>query len=197
MAKPRCGVNSGCGEPTGTAERARDDTGVTTMRWGTGVTFAAAAALAGGSAPAQPPREDGKPEAAPYFASIAPGRARMRSGPGRAYPSTWLYQRADLPVKVLARFKEWRKVEDPAGTQGWMLGSLISNRRTAIVTGDEPAQLREKPSPGARIAWRAEPGVVGRISACSTGWCRIDVHGQAGFVETGRLWGVETMEALP
>ncbi|MBI0475180.1 hypothetical protein D9601_07415 [Sphingomonas sp. MA1305] len=136
-------------------------------------------------------------KAMPYYGSIAAGRARMRTGPARSYPASWLYQRPDLPVRVLAAFKEWRKVEDPDGTQGWMLAALLSERRTAIVKGGRPIEMRERPFPGARLMWRAEPGVVGRLSQCAGGWCRFDVKGQAAFVETRDLWGVEPGEALP
>lgn len=135
--------------------------------------------------------------ALPYYASINAGRARMRTGPDKTYPASWLYQRADLPVRVVAVFKQWRKVEDPDGTQGWMLAALLSERRTAIVRGAQPADMREHPSAGARLAWRAAPGVVGRISACGNGWCRLDVRGQAGFVEIANLWGVDPTESLP
>ncbi len=133
----------------------------------------------------------------PYYASITAGRARMRTGPDKTYPASWLYQRADLPVRVIATFKQWRKVEDPDGTQGWMLAALLSERRTAIVRGTQPAELHERPSPGAKLLWRAAPGVVGRLSECGGGWCRLDVKGQAGFVEVGSLWGVEATERLP
>jgi SH3-like domain-containing protein len=37
----------------------------------------------------------------PYWASIASGQAMMRTGPARNYPGTWLYQRRDLPIRVL------------------------------------------------------------------------------------------------
>ena len=133
----------------------------------------------------------------PYYASIAAGRARTRTGPARTYPASWLYQRADLPVRVVATFKQWRKVEDPDGTQGWMLAALLSERRTAIVRGAQPIEMHERASTGAKLLWRAAPGVVGRLSACGGGWCRFDVRGQAGFVEVGSLWGVEPAERLP
>ncbi len=132
----------------------------------------------------------------PYFASISAGRARMRTGPGRTYPASWLYVRPDLPVKVIDVYKEWRKVEDPGGTQGWMLGGLLSETRTGYVTGDI-AELRERPAESARVMWRAQPGVVGRLSQCANGWCRFDVRGQAGYVEFGHLWGIEAEETLP
>ena len=132
----------------------------------------------------------------PYFASIAAGRARMRSGPGRTYPAIWLYVRADLPVKVIDTFKEWRKIEDPGGTQGWMLGNLLSQTRTGMIQG-ALAELRDRPAFGGKVLWRAEPGVVGKLSQCTSGWCRIDVRGQTGFVEASRLWGVASDETLP
>ena len=133
----------------------------------------------------------------PYYASISAGRARLRTGPAWTYPASWLYQRADLPVRVVATFKQWRKVEDPDGTQGWMLAALLSERRTAIVRGAQPVEMHERASTGAKLLWRAAPGVVGRLSACGGGWCRFDVRGQAGFVEVGSLWGVEPAERLP
>ncbi len=160
-------------------------------RIGYAMTVAIACALA---FPAELPAQAKK--TTPYFASISAGRARMRTGPGRTYPASWLYVRAELPVKVIDIYKEWRKVEDPGGTQGWMLGGLLSERRTAYVT-DEIADLRERPADGARVMWRAAPGVVGRLSQCASGWCRLDVRGQAGYVEVGHLWGVDPDEVLP
>lgn len=146
-------------------------------------------------AQAKPPAARKAPPA-PFYASISAAKARMRTGPGRNFPATWLYVRPDLPVRVVDSFKEWRKVEDPDGAQGWMLGALISKARTAIVRGAEPVALRDRPM-GARIEWRAAPGVVGRISQCAGGWCKLDVHGQMGFVEAGSLWGIEAGETLP
>ncbi len=133
----------------------------------------------------------------PYYASISASRARMRTGPARTYPASWLYQRQDLPIKVVAIFKEWRKVADPDGTEGWMQANLLSGTRTAIVHGAGPVELRETPVASGKLLWRAAPGVVGRLSQCGNGWCRFDVKGQAGFVQVAGLWGVEAGEVLP
>ena len=100
------------------------------------IVLALAAASIAAAAPAQ---ERPNP---PYWASISAGKARMRTGPARTYPASWLYQRADLPVLVVAEFKEWRKVRDPGGTEGWMLRALTSSTRTAIVRPGEPVAMR-------------------------------------------------------
>ncbi len=132
----------------------------------------------------------------PYWASISASEARLRTGPGRQFPASWLYQRAQLPVKVIATYPNWRKIEDPDGTQGWMQANLISSERTGVVTGDVRS-LRDKPSAKGRVIFRAEPGVVGRISDCARGWCKLDVKGRMGYIEASSLWGVDAAEAKP
>ncbi len=140
-----------------------------------------------GLAVASPAAAQSDPEL-PYWASISVDEARMRKGPSIDVPVLWEYRRKDLPVKVIARHENWRRVEDPDGTRGWMAARLLSRTRTAIVTG-AVRPLREEPSLSAAIAYRAEPGVVGRISDCKDGWCRFDVKGRKGWIETDHIWG--------
>jgi SH3-like domain-containing protein len=128
----------------------------------------------------------------PYWGSIAAGKARMRTGPGEQFPATWLYQRAGLPVKIIAIYGSWRKIEDPDGTQGWMQVNLLSADRTALFT-KEIRPLREKPDPSAKALWRAEPGVIGRVSECAKGWCRVDVLGRMGYVEVSHIYGADAL----
>lgn len=131
----------------------------------------------------------------PYWASIAAGDALMRSGPGRNFPATWRYRRADLPVKVVQIHESWRKVREPDGTEGWMAAALLSIQRTAIVVGETRPMLAA-PDGGARILWRVEPGVVGRIAHCAAGWCEFDVRGRAGYIRIEHIWGAEPREIV-
>jgi SH3-like domain-containing protein len=127
----------------------------------------------------------------PYWASIDEPEARMRTGPSTEFPVKWVYKRQYLPVKVVAVHEVWRKIEDPDGDQGWMHVRLLNPERTALVTGTGTGALRDGPQPTSRIAWRVEPGVVGRIEECEKGWCRFDVAGRVGYIEADRLWGDE------
>ncbi|NIJ16178.1 SH3 domain-containing protein [Sphingobium vermicomposti] len=127
-------------------------------------------------------------KAVPYWASISQDEARMRVGPSLDYPSNWVYRRRDLPVKVVQVLGLWRKVEDPAGTQGWMHVRLLSDTATAIVTAPA-APMRAAADDGARTVYRAEKGVVGRLASCNDGWCAFDVGGQRGFVRASDIWG--------
>jgi len=133
--------------------------------------------------------------AVPYWASITAGDALMRTGPGRNYPATWRYRRADLPVLVLQVHDNWRKIRDFEGAEGWMASVLLSAERTALVVG-EIHPLHGAPSTASRVIWRVSPGVVGKIRHCSDGWCEFRIAGKAGYIETSALWGVGADEII-
>jgi len=132
----------------------------------------------------------------PYWASIASGQAMTRTGPGKNYPGVWLYQRRDLPVRVIKKYETWRLIQDPDGERGWMLVTLLSDRRTALVKPGEPRPVRVKPDEGAKTRYLAEPGTVGRVDKCQQGWCRIAFGNRQGYIRTSEIWGVGENEVV-
>ena len=137
--------------------------------------------------------QDRKP---PYWASIASGEAMMRTGPDRNYPGIWLYKRRDLPIRVVQIYPNWRKIEDPDGQQGWMLVTLLSDRRTGIVKPGAPRDIHTRPNANSPVRYRAEHGVVGRLEECNGSWCRIDIGKREGWIAQGDLWGVSEAESF-
>jgi SH3-like domain-containing protein len=135
-------------------------------------------------------------ETPPYWASLRADKVRMRTGPGRQFPATWLYQRSGLPVKVVEVYPHWRRIVDPDGTTGWVQGNLLSEVRTAIVTGGL-RELRATADDRAVVTWRAEAGVVGKLSQCARGWCLFETGGRRGYISTAHIWGVGTSERFP
>jgi SH3-like domain-containing protein len=134
----------------------------------------------------------------PYWASLKSDEVRMRTGPGEQFPASWMYRRAELPVKVIAVYRDtvWRKVQDPDGNTGWINVRLLSVKRTALVTGDIRA-MRDRPSETGNILYRAEPGVVGKLSECRDGWCKLDVKGRIGYIAIDHIWGDDTEMSRP
>jgi SH3-like domain-containing protein len=132
----------------------------------------------------------------PYWASIASGQAMTRTGPGKNYPGVWLYQRRDLPVRVLKRYEHWRLIEDMDGAKGWMLVTLLSDRRTAVVREGAPRAVRVEPSDNAKPRYLAEARAVGQIDHCKSGWCQIAFGTRKGFIRTTDLWGVAAGETF-
>ncbi len=125
----------------------------------------------------------------PYWASIKDEKAYARVGPAGDYKIAWVYQRKDLPVKVLKRYESWRQIEDHDGEISWVYAKLLSLKRTAVIV-DGTQKMLSKPSANAPVLWRAEPGVVGVLGSCTNGYCEFDVNGQSGYVIASALWGV-------
>ena len=91
----------------------------------------------------------------PYWASIASGQAMTRNGPARTYPGKWLYQRRDLPVRVIQKYENWRLIQDVDGDKGWMLVTLLSDRRTVLVQKGDPRPIHVKPDASSPVRYRA------------------------------------------
>jgi SH3-like domain-containing protein len=149
--------------------------------------------LGGPPAWAQAGRSTGLP--VPRFVSLATDRVNVRFGPGKQYPINWVFARKDLPVEIIAEFDTWRKIRDADGDEGWIHASLLSSRRTIMVTG-KVRDLRRTPSPNSRVVLRAEPGVIGRLFDCEENWCRIEIEGRRGWLQRDEFWGTQPGEAV-
>lgn len=145
---------------------------------------------------AQPGAEAQRERQPPYWVSIQASDALMRTGPAQTYPAVWRYVRRGLPMRVIETYPNWRKLQDPDGATGWMLVRLLSDVRTAMVTGGEPRPMHESADVDSRVRYRAEAGVVGRLDGCSAGWCAFDVSGRRGFIRSEHLWGVDANEEV-
>jgi SH3-like domain-containing protein len=126
----------------------------------------------------------------PRFASLASKEVNVRTGPSTDHPIRWVYERADLPVKIVEEFDVWRRIEDPDGETGWAHASLLQLKRTVLVRGREAQDLRRSPDGTARVVARLEPGVVASFVECAGGWCRIEAGGERGWLPRAALWGV-------
>ena len=69
----------------------------------------------------------------PRFVSLKSDRVNLHEGPSKEHRTLWVYERAGLPVEITAEFEIWRKIRNSEGVEGWVLHSLLSGRRTALV----------------------------------------------------------------
>jgi SH3-like domain-containing protein len=135
----------------------------------------------------------------PRFASLKSDRINLREGPSRDHRTRFVYRRPGLPVEIIAEFETWRRIRDHEGTEGWVLHSLLSGKRTALVARDKSAPwqaLRQRPETDAPVLARLEPGVLGQIRVCNTHWCRFEVESFDGWVRQDKLWGVYPPEKI-
>ncbi len=135
----------------------------------------------------------------PRYVSLKSDHVNVRAGPTKDNDVAWVYTRAGLPVEITAEFENWRRVRDSEGSEGWVYHSMLSGRRTAVITmksKNELAPLYESADQASAIAAKLQAGVVAQVKKCSNGWCRITGNGFDGFIEQQRLWGVYADEKV-
>ena len=124
----------------------------------------------------------------PRFASLRSSEVNLRAGPGTQYPVEWVFLRRSMPIEITAEYGQWRKVRDVDGAEGWVHKSLLTSRRSVLVTG-AVRSLRRDPDAASAVVARLEAGVVAKLLACANGWCRIDIDGAKGWLPQGEFWG--------
>jgi SH3-like domain-containing protein len=135
----------------------------------------------------------------PRYVSLKSDHVNVRAGPTKDNDVAWVYTRSGLPVEITAEFENWRRVRDSEGSEGWVYHSMLSGRRTAVITmksKEELAPLYDRADPESAVAAKLQAGVVATVKKCSNGWCRITGNGFDGFIEQQRLWGVYADEKV-
>jgi SH3-like domain-containing protein len=133
----------------------------------------------------------------PRFVSARANVINLRTGPGVQHPVEWVYQRRDLPLEIIAEYRNWRKTRDWQGALGWIHQSMLGGRRTFIVTGAK-RPLHAKSEANAAVVALLEPGVVGKIVECpdASDWCQVSVGAFDGWLQRRTLWGVYDNEVV-
>jgi SH3-like domain-containing protein len=145
------------------------------------------------SAMAQPAAGTASGLPVPRFVSLKTDKVVVRGGPNKNHDVKWLYQRVGLPVEITAEFETWRRIRDSDGTEGWVYHSLLSGRRTGVVSAkakDDLVPVYDSADLKGRVVAQLERGVQGSVKRCNAGWCKISGQGFDGWIQQDRLWGV-------
>lgn len=150
-------------------------------------------------APAGPvsAEDEDTPSALPRYVSLRAGEVNMRVGPGDNFPIEWVYRRRGLPILVTAEQGHWRRVRDWQGVEGWMHTSMLSRKRSVVVTA-AMAALHTNADPASATEAELEAGVIARILECPAAgaWCRIEVDSSRGWIRRVEIWGVKPDEGV-
>jgi len=116
-------------------------------------------------------------------------KAYLREGPTYRHKVLWEYRHRGLPFQVIAAFDVWRRVRAPDGAVGWMASSMLSDKRTVVVTGKGRVKLYDRAG-GAKVVALADPGAIAALVACAPSACRVKGDGVDGWIAKNRIWGV-------
>lgn len=135
----------------------------------------------------------------PRYVSLKADRVNLRQGPSKEHKTAWVFQRAGVPVEIVAEYDNWRRIRDAEGSEGWVLHSLLSGRRTAIVAPWRRGEIHDltvSPEPASSIRARLESGIIVSVSRCDKQVCQVSGRGFEGFIDQKLLWGVYPNEKI-
>ena len=125
----------------------------------------------------------------PHFASLTAAEVNVRAGPGLRYPIRWVFLRRHMPVEIIGDYELWRKIRDWQGAEGWVHQTLLSQRRTVLVTAPR-TPLRRSSAAAVKVRVWLSVGVVALLRTCEPIWCRVSVGKYDGWLQRSAVWGL-------
>ena len=120
--------------------------------------------------------------------SLKNHKVNVRVGPSEKYPIKFTYKKKYLPVEVLDKFENWKKIKDFENNSGWIHTSLLSKKKSAINIKNNSI-LYKKPTIFSKPIAKLETGRLMLIKKCKVEWCKIDSTGYEGWILKSSLWG--------
>jgi SH3-like domain-containing protein len=154
----------------------------------TGIRNIAAVVMLAAALPAR-----AEPAFAPHYVSQRVDKAYLSEGPSYAHKILWIYRQRGYPYRVTASFDIWRRVVAPDGAIGWMSATMLTDKRSVLVTGRGRARLFDRAG-GEKLSGLADPGAIAGLKACVRDFCRITAKDIDGWIAKSRIWGVDPGE---
>jgi len=121
------------------------------------------------------------------FLSLKKNEVNVRYGPGLDYEVKYIYRKINLPVKLIDKKENFRKIIDLKKNSGWIHWMLLKPSNSIIILEDKI--LFKKPSNFSKPIARLEKGRLLVIKKCKKIWCKVKTADYTGWLETNNVWG--------
>ena len=126
----------------------------------------------------------------PRFVSLKTNESNLRVGPSLNYPIKIRYLVSNIPIEIIQEYKDWRKVKDYDGNEGWMHKRLLSGKRFAIILPPYNASVQVYLKPEGTLLGKIGKRNIVELKKCLPQWCYILFNKNKGWVTKNNLWGV-------
>ena len=121
------------------------------------------------------------------FMSLKKNKVNVRYGPGFDYNIKYIYKKINLPVKIIDKQENFRRIIDLKKNNGWIHISQLKSSRSFIVLEDKV--LFKKASLFSEPIARIEKGRLLLVKKCKKEWCKIITDNYSGWIENDNVWG--------
>ncbi len=123
------------------------------------------------------------------FRTLRNEKVNLRQGPSFDYPIKIFYKKKFLPVLILDRSDNFRKIRDHENNTGWIHISQLSKKKAAIVIEDELIMFSNSTVYSNPIAILKKGRLV-KIKKCNDYWCKAISEDYKGWLKKESLWGL-------
>ena len=122
-----------------------------------------------------------------YYLMLKNSKVNVRMGPGLDYPVKFIYKKKYLPVKIIDKKENFRKVIDHKKNSGWIHISQLKKVNSVIVLSNRI--LFKKPTFNSKPIANIESGKLFVLEKCKKNWCEVSSQNYSGWINMHNVWG--------
>ena len=121
------------------------------------------------------------------YLSLKNKLVNVRYGPGFDYPIKYVYKKKYLPIEVIDKKENFRRIIDFKKNSGWIHISLLRKSKSLITTSTKI--LFKRPTKFSKPLARLDKGRLLIIKKCKKNWCKIKTDQYSGWIDKNNIWG--------
>ena len=122
-----------------------------------------------------------------YFLMLKNNKVNVRYGPGFDYPIKYIYMKKFLPIKVIDKKENFRRIVDLKNNSGWIHTSQLRKGKSFILLEDQ--LLFSKPTKYSKPILKISKGRLLLVKKCKIKWCKVKTDKYIGWLEIKNVWG--------
>ena len=122
------------------------------------------------------------------FLMLKNHKVNVRYGPSFNYPIKYIYKKIQLPVMLIDKKENFRRIIDHKKNSGWIHISQLRKVNSIIVLEDKI--VFKKNSKFSKPIVKLEKGRLIQVKKCISNWCKIKTENYLGWLQTNDVWGL-------
>ena len=122
------------------------------------------------------------------FLMLKNNKVNVRYGPGFDYPIKFIYKKNKLPLQVIDRKENFRKIIDHKKNSGWIHRSQLRKSKSLITTSSKI--LFKRPTKFSKPIAKLNEGRLLLIKKCEKDWCNVKTGKFSGWIKKNNVWGI-------
>jgi len=123
-----------------------------------------------------------------YFLMLKNKKVNVRYGPSFDYPIKFIYKKKFLPVEIIDKKENFRKIIDHKKNSGWIHISQLKKANSIIVL--ENKILFKKSTKFSKPLAKLKRGRLVIVKKCKLLWCNVEAENYTGWIDKNNVWGM-------